>query len=54
MTRAQSRSGSAFPHYVLDYESRFKEAVIGPLRRQLHGGRDAGALRGMQPVDQVP
>ena len=27
-TRARSPSASAFPHYVLDYESRFKEAVI--------------------------
>ena len=28
MTPARSPSASAFPHYVLDYESRFKETVI--------------------------
>ena len=42
------------PHYVLDYESRFKEAVIDRFAESYRGGRDAGALRRVQPVDQVP
>ena len=41
------------PHYVLDYESRFREAVIDRFADELCGGRDAGALRRLQPVDQV-
>ena len=42
------------PHYVLDYESRFKEAVIDRFAESYVGGRDAGALRRLQHVDQVP
>ena len=42
------------PHYVLDYESRFKEAVIDRFADELSRGRDAGAVRRVQPVDQVP
>ena len=42
------------PHYVLDYEARFKRGGDRPLRRELCGGRDAGALRRVQPLDQVP
>ncbi len=41
------------PHYVLDYESRFREAVIDPVRAELHGRRDAGALRLVQTDRQV-
>ena len=42
------------PHYVLDYEARFREAVIEPLRRELSRRRDADPLRRVQPRDQVP
>ncbi len=42
------------PHYVLDYESRFREAVIDRFAESYVGGRDAGALHRLQPVDQVP
>ena len=42
------------PHYVLDYESRFKEAVIDRFADSYVARRDAGAVRRMQSVDQVP
>ena len=42
------------PHYVLDYESRFKEAVIDRFAESYIARRDAGAVRRMQHVDQVP
>jgi len=42
------------PHYVLDYERRFKEAVIGPFsRRATSPAKTAGAVRGVQSVDQI-
>ena len=31
------------PHYVLDYETRFKEAVIDRFADELYGRRNAGA-----------
>ena len=42
------------PHYVLDYESRFRESVIDNFADELRVGRDAGALHRVQPLDQVP
>ena len=42
------------PHYVLDYESRFKEAVIDRFAESYVARRDAGALRRLQHGDQVP
>ena len=42
------------PHYVLDYESRFKEMVIDRFAESYVRGRDAGAVRRLQHVDQVP
>ena len=41
------------PHYVLDYESRFKEMVIDRFAESYVRGRDAGAVRRLQHVDQV-
>ena len=49
---ARRRTRSAFPHYVLDYEQRFR-ARDRPLRRQLLRRRDADPLRRLQPADQV-
>ena len=42
------------PHYVLDYESRFKAGGDRPLRRKLYRRRDAGTVRRVQHVDQIP
>ena len=42
------------PHYVLDYESRFKEAVIDRFAESYVAGEIFGAVPGMQPIDQVP
>ena len=41
------------PHYVLDYEERFRESGDRPLRRELCRGRDAGAVHRLQPDGQV-
>jgi tRNA-specific 2-thiouridylase len=41
------------PHYVLDYESRFKEQVIDTFRRQLSGRRNADPLRFLQSEREV-
>ena len=41
------------PHYVLDYEARFREKVIEPFRRSLCRRRDADPLRRLQPAHQV-
>ena len=54
LRRARSPSASVFLHYVLDYESRFKEAVIDRFAESYIARRDAGALRRLQHVDQVP
>ena len=42
------------PHYVLDYESRFRESVIDNFADSYAVGRNAGALHRVQPLDQVP
>ena len=42
------------PHYVLDYENRFKEAVIDRFAESYVAGETPAALRRVQPVDQVP
>ncbi len=42
------------PHYVLDYEKRFADAVMQFVRRELHLGRDADPVRHLQSEDQVP
>ena len=41
------------PHYVLDYEERFRESGHRSLRRELRRRRDAGAVRRLQPDGQV-
>ena len=53
-TPARSPSGSAIPHYVLDYESRFRAEVMDSLRRFLPARRDAGALHRLQSHGEVP
>ena len=42
------------PHYVLDYEDRFRESVIDNLCRLLRARRDAGAVHRVQPQRQIP
>ena len=42
------------PHYVLDREARFRDAVMQRLRRQLRPRRDAHPLRPLQPDREVP
>ena len=42
------------PHYVLDYEARFAEAVMGAFAELLSAWRDAGPVRRLQSEDQVP
>ena len=51
--RPASPSGSASPHYVLDYESRFRTEVIEDFAEFVPPGRDAGAVHPLQPADQV-
>ena len=41
------------PHYVLDYEERFRNAVIEDFARQLCARRDADPLRPLQRARQV-
>ena len=41
------------PHYVLDYESASRKPYR-PFRRELRRRRDAGTVRRMQSVDQIP
>ena len=41
------------PHYVLDYEERFREKVIEPFAERLCAGRDADSLRRLQPAHEV-
>ena len=41
------------PHYVLDYEERFRKAVIDPFAESYVAGRDADPLRLLQPDGQV-
>ena len=41
------------PHYVLDYESRFRAAVIDEFASSYAQGRNAGAVRAVQPDGQV-
>ena len=41
------------PHYVLDYESRFREAVIDNFADSYLAGETPDPLRRMQPLDQV-
>ena len=53
-TRATSPSAIGIPHYVLDYESRFRESVIDNFADSYAAGRDAGALHRVQPLGQVP
>ncbi len=52
----RARGGGAHRHSPL--RARLREPVQGngdrPLRRELRRGRDAGAVRRVQPVDQVP
>ncbi len=44
----------AIPHYVLDYESRFRAEVMELVRRFLRARRDAGALHRLQSHGEVP
>ena len=52
----RARGGRAHRHSAL--RARLREPLQGggdrPLRRELRGGRDAGAVHRLQPVDQVP
>ena len=41
------------PHYVLDYEERFREKVIEPFARAYVARRDADSLRRLQPAHEV-
>ena len=41
-------------HYVLDYEERFRAAVIEPFADSYLGGETRDPLRGVQPDRQVP
>ena len=41
------------PHYVIDAEARFRAGGDRRFRRQLRRGRDAGAVRALQPERQV-
>ena len=41
------------PHYVLDYEERFRKAVIDPFAESYVAGRDADPVRLVQPDGQV-
>ena len=43
-----------FPHYVLDYESRFRDERDRRVRRRLPRRRDAGALHPLQRAGEVP
>ena len=43
-----------FPHYVLDYESRFRDERGRGVRRRLPRRRDAGALHPLQRAGEVP
>ena len=42
-----------FPHYVLDYENTFREAVIEEFADAYLAGRDAGALHPLQRTGEV-
>ena len=39
---------SALPHYVLDYEARFRKTVMEDFARRLCARRDARSLRALQ------
>ncbi len=41
------------PHYVLDYEQRFRETVINPFAESYVAGETPIPLRGLQPDGQV-
>ncbi len=41
------------PHYVLDYEEKFRKAVIDPFAQELPRRRNADPLRFLQPDGQV-
>jgi len=43
-----------FPHYVLDYESKFKDAVIEEFADSIHGGRNPGAVHSLQRAGEIP
>ena len=50
----RSPSGWASPHYVLDFEARFRAAVIDDFADDLRRRADADPLRPLQPARQVP
>ncbi len=41
------------PHYVLDYESRFRDKVIAPFTESLCRGRNAHPVRELQSARQI-
>ena len=41
------------PHYVLDYEERFREKVIEPFARAYIAGETSGAVRRLQSVLEI-
>ena len=51
--RAAVAETLGIPHYVLDYEERFRQAVIDPFADELRRRRDADPVRLVQPDGQV-